>query len=185
MRLFTYLFCLILLGSACKKVDPLGYRMYTIKEGNHRSTYQYTTNFDTLVRFKAIFDSSAIYNTTDPSNQYDVNKLYGVSDCGCSHMKYSIRFGWRWLNDSLEILLFKHQGGVFSFEKITSITLNDVHQYEIIKTDNEYVLYVDNVYRTTPRSCPGLYRSYFLYPYFGGDETAPHNITIQIKKQNQ
>jgi hypothetical protein len=31
-----------------------------------------------------------------------------------------------------------------------------------------------------PRHCSGTYRRYRLYPYFGGDEVAPHDITIKI-----
>ena len=32
------------------------------------------------------------------------------------------------------------------------------------------------------RNCPVEDKRYMLYPYFGGDETAPHDIKIQIKK---
>ena len=106
----NYIFILIFLSFfasfACKKIDDMGYREYIIKECKHRSSYSYNTTKSDYISFKAIFDSSSIYITDDPNNQYDVNKLYGISDCGCNHKDYSIRLGWRWLNDSLEVLWF-------------------------------------------------------------------------------
>ena len=113
------LLLLFLIG--CHKPDPEGYRTYTIKEGKHRSTYSYNTSRDTIFNWDIIFDSSAIYTTEDPDNQYDINKLIGWSDCGENHMEYSIRFGWRWLNDSLEIHWFRHQHNQFTFDKIKSV----------------------------------------------------------------
>ncbi|RDC63253.1 hypothetical protein AHMF7616_01854 [Adhaeribacter pallidiroseus] len=32
------------------------------------------------------------------------------------------------------------------------------------------------------RGCSGTSDKYKLFPYFGGDETAPHNIKIEIKE---
>jgi len=109
------------------------------------------------------FDSSAIYKTVDSVNQLDINKLIGWSDCSASHLDNSIRFGWRWLNDSLEIHWFKHE-------------------YELTISTWDYKLSVDGTYVHVPRNCPEQYRRYQLYPYFGGNETAPHDIKIKIKK---
>lgn len=174
-----YIFFLSL--NACKKIDDLGYRVFTIKENRHRSTTAYNTTKTNHLTFKAIFDSSAIYHTDDPVNQYDVNKLYGLSDCGCDHSYYSMRLGWRWLNDSLEVLWFKHMHGIFTFDKITTINLNQPYDYSITFTDSSYIICVGNLCEETKRSCDGTYRKYYLYPYFGGDEKAPHDIKIRIK----
>ena len=99
------------------KIDENGFKTFTIKEGKHRSGYRYKTSRENKFNIECIFDSSVIYTTEDPVNQWDVNKLWGVSDCGNNHMDNSIRFGWRWLNDSLEILWFRHLNGNFEFEK--------------------------------------------------------------------
>ena len=166
---------------ACKKIDNMGYRIFTIKENRHRSTTTYKTTKSNYITFKAIFDSSAIYTTDDPNNQYDVNKLYGISDCGCDHQYYSMRLGWRWLNDSLEILWFKHMHGHFTFEKLKTINLNQSYDYTITLEDSSYIICVDGICDTTTRGCDDVYRHYYLYPYFGGDEKAPHDIKIRIK----
>jgi hypothetical protein len=47
---------------------------------------------------------------------------------------------------------------------------------------NSYELRVNGVIKTVSRPCSGDYKRYKLYPYFGGDETAPHTIKIMIKE---
>jgi len=175
---FLFLITCIL---SCKKIDSNGYRVYKIKEGRHRSNTAYCTTKSNYISFEAIFDESAQYTTNDPANQYDVNKLYGLSDCGNNHTKNSIRFGWRWLNDSLEILWYKRENGDFSFEKITTIDINTSYYYTITFTEDCYILNVDGIEVVVDRKCSETYRRYYLYPYFGGDEEAPHDITIRIK----
>jgi len=175
-----WMFCFLALVG-CKKIDNEGYRTFTIKEGNHRSGYRYKANYNNHIEFKVIFDESAIYRTKNPSNQADVNKLYGVSDCGKSHMKYSMRFGWRYYGDSLQILWFKHEAGEFTFSVIADIEINKSYTCTLDIFEDEYIMSVDNISTVIPRACPNDYKRYYLYPYFGGDETAPHTIKIKIK----
>jgi len=172
---------LILCILSCKKIDSNGYRVYKIKEGRHRSNTAYCTTKSNHITFNAIFDESAQYTSSNPTNQYDVNKLYGLSDCGNNHTKNSIRFGWRWLNDSLEILWYKREDGDFSFGNITTINLNTSYYYTITLTEDSYILSVDGIEVVVDRRCSETYKRYYLYPYFGGDEEAPHDITIRIK----
>src|SRR5688500_4943267 len=78
--------------------------IYKIPSGSHysiQSTYQPLSV--ARMRFKARFNSSAIYQTADQDNQADINKLYGMSDCASSHQVNSARFGWRWFKNTLEI----------------------------------------------------------------------------------
>jgi len=175
---------LLFLSLGCKKIDPLGYKTYTIKKCHHKSTYAYKTTKNESIRFKAIFNESAIYSTKDSLNQLDINKLYGVSDCGCNHMDYSIRFGWRWIDDNLEIHWFRHSNGDFTFDKITNAIIDQPQDYSIEIQEDQYILCVDGVCDTVARvGCSSVdYRRYYLYPYFGGQEKAPHDITIKIKK---
>tara|TARA_Y100000361_G_C11159854_1_gene346512 strand:+ start:1357 stop:1902 length:546 start_codon:yes stop_codon:yes gene_type:complete len=169
---------------SCKKIDENGFRIYTIKKDKHRSGWRYNTTRSNNFNIEVIFDESAQYTTDDPLNQYDVNKLWGVSDCGNDHHENSIRFGWRWLNDSLEILWYKRQLGEFTFEKITSVNLNETINMSLSIKDDKYELTVNGVTKETSRACSMDYKKYKLYPYFGGDEKAPHDITIRIKENN-
>jgi hypothetical protein len=168
--------------TSCKKIKK-DYTTFTIKEGKHRSTYALRYSKDTVFSWNIMFDSSAIYKCVDSVNQYDINKLIGWSDCGSNHMENSIRFGWRWLNDSLEIHWFKHEHGEFSFDLIKRVTLEETHYYELTISTWDYQLSVDGVYVHVPRNCPRNYRRYQLYPYFGGQEVSPHDINICISSK--
>ena len=167
---------------SCKKITD-NYKTFTIREGKHRSTSALNYSKDTVFGWDIEFDSSDIYKTVDSLNQLDINKLIGWSDCSTSHMENSIRFGWRWLNDSLEIHWFKHERGEFSFDLIKRVSICEEHYYEMIISTWDYKLSVDGTYVHVPKNCPDDYRRYQLYPYFGGDEPAPHKIQIKIKNQ--
>ncbi len=166
----------------CSKIGEDGFKSFKIKKGKHRSGYRYYADRRDYIEFEVIFDESAIYKSKSPSNQADVNKLYGVSDCGRDHMEYSIRFGWRYFNDSLQILWFKHTAGEFTFDVIKEINTDQIYTCSLEITENEYILCVDDVCTVTDRTCMQNYKRYYLYPYFGGDETAPHDIVIRIKE---
>lgn len=159
-----------------------GYRVYKIKAGKHRSTSCVKLLTKPSMMFNAIFDESAIYTSNTPQNQYDINKLYGFSECNQFHHKNSARFGWNWIDGKLNIYTYVYNDGVRSFELITDISLNEPHSFSISKVADKYLFRVDSKVIEMPRTSKcdkGIY--YTLFPYFGGDETAPHNITIKIK----
>ena len=176
------LFFILLAFLGCKKIDEDGFKTYRIKKGKHRSGIKVKRDWASTINFQVIFNESARYTSVDPVNQADINKLYGISDCGEHHLKSSIRIGWRWYNDRLELHWFKHQFGEFSFGKIKSVELNEIINCTIELDEDKYIISVDGVTKETPRSCGLNYQKYYLYPYFGGDETAPHDITIRIKE---
>jgi len=107
-------FCLLLF-SACQKdgelitsvktqVTQANFINYTIKQGKQFCDQTTLSSVEYAeLKFLVKFDSSAIYTTTDPENQYDINKLYGFSDNNSNHQEFSARFGWRWSNKALHI----------------------------------------------------------------------------------
>ncbi|RYZ16722.1 MAG: hypothetical protein EOO16_25345, partial [Chitinophagaceae bacterium] len=63
--------------------------------------------------FTVRFDSSAVYRSSDPANQYDINKLWGFTDNGGTDpLQSSARFGWRWSDGALRLFGFVHNRGV-------------------------------------------------------------------------
>lgn len=162
----------------------LTWRTYTIKKGKHYSGIHARIFLGKRLRFKAIFDESAIYTSVDPVNQHDINKLYGFSEGPGDHMKNSARFGWRWLNGKLEIFAYCHNNSIVNSEYITCLDLNKEYEFKI--TQYRYVCFFEVNKKTAlmPRSQPANGSiEYYLYPYFGGDEKAPHDITIKIKNK--
>lgn len=156
-------------------------KIYTIEQGNHHSTHAIAKLETNKLSFKAHFDSSAIYTTTHEENQADINKLYGFSDCSSSHHTNSARFGWRWTGKDLEIHAYTYVNGVRNSKYITSVAFDKAFDYSITVLPDHYQFTVNETSVSMDRSCSGPASGYVLYPYFGGDETAPHDITILIE----
>ena len=167
-----------------KLPDTVFVQQFVIPEGGH---YSSRSSFEKLeadeIHFTALFDSTAVYQTSDPDNQGDINKLYGLSDCNGFHQKNSARFGWRWFNQRLEIFAYTYLNGVRNFKYIAPATLNTYHDYRITFEDERYVFSLDNITVELPRSCAKEASGYLLFPYFGGDESAPHDIRIEIRPE--
>ena len=178
------IFLLLLFG--CKKIDQEGRQIFTIEKGQHRSSGLFKTTKSQILQFDVMFDSSAVY-TVNSQDQADVNKLLGLSDHKQYHMDNSIRLGWRYYNNKLELLWFKHQDGEFSFGHIKYIETDVEYSCCIQISPDEYTLFVDDSHVIVPRIKSKYcyksmnYRRYFLWPYFGGNCVAPHDIKIKIR----
>lgn len=135
------------------------------------------------VSFKVKFDSSAIYKTAADSNQADINKLYGFSDNNAAHHEYSARFGWRWSNNALRLFAYDYNNGVMSFKELGAVQIGVENTCSIRISGNEYVFTLNGVETKMPRaSITTLAEGYKLFPYFGGNESAPHTISIWIEE---
>jgi len=154
---------------------------YIIKKDSHYcKPNPITFTSKSRLIFTAVFDSSCIYQTVNPHNQNDINKLYGFSDCNTLHLLNSARVGWRWSNDSLRIFGFVHNDAAMISQEITTAPIGSVINCSITCLDTQYKFEVNGKKVLLPRHCSGKYTRYRLYPYFGGDEAAPHRIKIQI-----
>lgn len=153
---------------------------YLIKKGQHSSTNAIRKISDASIKMEITFDSSAVYTTVKPENQGDINKLFGTSDCGSQHHANSARFGWRWYNDRLEIHAYTYVNSVRSSKLVSTVELGRPYTYELLFEDDQYVFKLNDVRVVMPRNCTGNSNGYMLYPYFGGDETAPHDISITM-----
>ena len=192
---------MLLLLSACIKEDKktiLGsdtnqdqilnqtpnYIKYTILSGQQvcdKSVYT-PTNYSQL-KFLVKFDSTAIYQTIDSANQDDINKLFGFSDNNTDHHSFSARFGWRWSNGALRVFGYTYNNGIRDSKELGIINIGTENNCSIKVSSTQYIFslngYVDSMTReSTIPSAIG----YKLFPYFGGDELAPHDIRIWIKE---
>ncbi|GAB3340836.1 hypothetical protein GCM10027299_54600 [Larkinella ripae] len=160
--------------------------VYQIRAGAHYADHQglnYTAK--TSLSFSVTFDSTAIYTSRTPENQHDINKLYGFSDCGAQHNTASARFGWNWRDDSLRIYAYCYRNGERISEELGTAELNQPTEYRLSIVGGNYVFTFKGKETSIARSCTTVEsdRRYRLYPYFGGDETAPHTITISITEK--
>lgn len=194
---FTFTaFGLALLFCGCRKAGTVeepaaaetaspAFKEYIIPQGEHYATDNPLKPLQlSELKFTVKFDSSAVYQTADTENQYDINKLYGFADNGEYHQQYSARFGWRWSDGALRLFAYTYNNGVRDSKELGTVAI-DKEVFCCIKVTGEtYVFTLNDKTATMPRlSVTEKVQGYQLYPYFGGDETAPHEVRIWIREE--
>lgn len=161
-----------------------GFIKYTIAKGEHYAGNNAYKAIETSeLKFIVRFDSTAIYQSQKAENQYDINKLYGFSDNNAHHHTYSARFGWSWNQGALRLYGYIYNEGKVSSQELAAIPIGVEVHCAIKVVGNAYQFFLnDRLAATMPRKATTPKASgYLLYPYFGGDEVAPHNVYIWIK----
>ena len=166
------------------KVDTSSFVKYTILNGQQ---YCDKTAFVPVkyqqLDFQVKFDSSAVYQASVKSNQDDINKLFGFSDNNTQHHDFSARFGWRWSNNALRLFAYIYNHGLVSSRELGTVEIGTVNNCSIKVEKSAYLFYLNGTETSLPReSTTILAEGYKLFPYFGGDEFAPHTISIWIKE---
>ena len=182
---------LLLIFCSCSKELPLqnlstpGFKQFTIPQGQHYATDNVVRAVETsALKFVVRFDSSAVYKTAKPENQYDINKLYGFSDNGEQHHLYSARFGWRWSDNALRLFAYTYNNGERAEKELGIIPVGSEVHCSIKVMGEVYVFSVDDKTQTMQRrSTTAAGKGYQLYPYFGGDEVAPLEVRIWIREE--
>ncbi len=163
--------------------DSHQFTKYTIQKGNqYCDGNSYKPVALSEMKFLVKFDSTAIYETQSQENQYDINKLYGFSDNNADHHQYSARFGWRWSDKALCLFAYVYNEGAVSSKELTTIAIGAEVNCSIKVSSSNYLFTVNGFTTAMPRlAATEKAEGYQLYPYFGGDEAAPHQIAIWIK----
>ena len=158
------------------------YIEYVIPKGQH---YAAGTNVrllqKKLLAFKVRFDSSCIYKVK-AENATDINKLYGFSDCGSSHQVNSARFGWVWNGSAIELYAYCYAESNRNSKFLGTVAIGREVELGLAVEPGKYVFTLNGFKEYMQRSCnDDTSESYQLFPYFGGDEVAPHDVRIFIK----
>jgi len=157
---------------------------FLIKKGTHYSNNFIQKLFNLLHFRKSTtylikFDSSCIY-TLPKEDQGDINKLFGFS-LGLHH-KDSARFGWCWNNNQLEIWAYWYDSGIRKYQFIQPIEAGESYYLEIKNLGDNWEFsisdYVNSNKIQVPKSKTLVNFGYTLWPYFGGNQTSPHDISI-------
>ncbi|RED97002.1 hypothetical protein [Marinoscillum furvescens] len=174
---------LILIAVGCEPAWEPTFEVFTIKKGHHYSKKTIQLLQSNTLYFDVIFDETAKYQALTKENQWDTHKLLGFSDCNSHHHKNSARFGWRWVDNELQIMAYCYTNGNRIIEPIGTVALNTVNTFRLTMTSNTYDFQLNHQTKISierSANCSkGLY--YMLFPYFGGNEVAPHDIHLQIR----
>lgn len=163
--------------------------MVKIKQGTH-SSFKFPSlviGEDKMV-YKVKFTPSCAYDI-GIADQLDINKLFGVGYFP-HHHRNSVRFGWRYVigMDAIEILAYYYADGHRMYEHVCYVNIGtnyafvlhilpDGHLFTVIDDDAKYIagdLLINHV--------KGRNLGYTLHPSFGGNQKAPHDIYIDMKK---
>jgi hypothetical protein len=163
--------------------DANGFTEYIIKAGQHysdKSSYQKFNGSE--LKFTVKFNNTAIYNVKELENKVDVNKLYGFADNNKQHHQFSARFGWRYMDGELTLHAYVYNNGVRMEEEITTIQPGKEYDCSIKVNGAQYVFSANGKTKTVVREATtATAAGYKLYPYFGGDEPAPHDVHIWMR----
>jgi hypothetical protein len=198
LSLHAFLVALIIfIGMGCGKESPNdsgtnntdttnngdGFKPYLIRQGQHycdQNTLKLVRTSE--MRFAVRFDSSAIYTTVNPVNQFDINKLWGFSE-GLNHQVNSARIGWRWSDSALRLFGYVYDSGQRYSQEIGIIEINRNVECGIKLMGDQYAISANGDTVFLPRGpLDTVANGYQLYPYFGGDETAPQDIRIMVRE---
>jgi hypothetical protein len=166
-------------------------KIYTIKKGKHSSGFHFGLSFSNTLRFSAMLLDSCLYDIKD-NDDYDINKLFGFST-SYFHHKNSARIGWR-CNDKKQIELFAYAyvKGKRHSVYLGTVDVNTDFECTIIDTEKEYLFNVkvaevleNDIQKKEYNAVINKNKDWFifhyhLFPYFGGDKTAPHTMKVLI-----
>ena len=193
MKYLKYFYVLAIILQSCSKNQNIvteqinkaaaeEFTEYTIAAGEHYSDKTAIKQVSiTQMLFKVKFNSSAIYTTNVSQNQYDINKLYGFTEGDDPHGN-SARIGWSYNDRALRLYAYAYNNGQRISQEISTVNIDETINCAIKIDGNEYVFVVNDkqVKLSRAQAAPTV-KGYQMFPYFGGDETAPQKITVFIK----
>jgi hypothetical protein len=127
-----------------------------------------------------MIDSSSHY-TFNNEDDYDWNKLFGLSNSWNAHQS-SARLCWRRLNEEqFQICLYTYDNGIKTISKEMTLDYDTFYGARIIISSNNFYLIFKDSSIVLPRKSEILFPiKTILKPYFGGTSVAPHDIKIKI-----
>jgi hypothetical protein len=163
-------------------------KKFRINKNFHYSwgLHHFGITFKNKIAFRAKFDKSCLYDLKNVNN-YDINKLFGFSTTFFHHNQ-SARIGWRRHDDySLEIVTYSYNNGDRVDETLLGIVKpNQVFTCTIEDTEThyKYTFYSNDEFNSVldEKKKDKVLFKYLLWPYFGGNQTAPHDMIMYIER---
>ena len=158
---------------------------YYIQSGRHGGFHfpKLTSIRNKELKYRIRFNDTCQYNIGE--DQSDVNKLFGIGYLPW-HRQNSVRFGWRYVLErgKIEILAYWYKSGQRHYQSMFHIEFGKWYDYSISKNNNSHKLIIYDTDASTLAEhivelTPQLF-GYKLFPYFGGNKTAPHTMSIDM-----
>lgn len=168
-------------------------KKYHIKKGKHSASgFNFGFTIKNRIKFRACFSQSCLYDLQSNDN-YDINKLFGFSTTWFHH-KQSARVGWRCVDgNQIELLTYSYNDSKRALDEsdlLGEVKPNQWFVCEIIDHEDcyEYRFSFENneekrlTIAKDKKQKDWFIFHYYLYPYFGGNRPAPHDIEIYLER---
>ncbi len=158
---------------------------YHIKKNQHYSQLfprlTKTKNF----KFEFYLDKNCLYHLGTPDDS-DVNKLFGFSIGLTNHHNNSIRIGWNCQknNGTISLFAYWYNNKKRNIMYLKDIKPNTFHNCSIEILPYGTLITLDGILYPIDyiTKLKWHYLGFLLKPYFGGNEKAPQNMVLYIKK---
>lgn len=115
-------------------------------------------------------------------DQIDINKLWGI---GFGNVLFdgphtnSIRLGWNYNpnNDSINWWYYYYENSIRNYDYLTTSFINEDIEFPFQLKDESFLIGNKEIPYIYPQDRTG----YYLFPYFGGNRTAPHMIINKLE----
>jgi hypothetical protein len=157
--------------------------IFLTKKGSHYCD-QYFYRFINLLnnkpqlKYLVVFSESCRY-TLNTEDQQDINKLFGFS-LGFNHHQDSARFGWFFKDDVIHLYAYIYDRGVRKFNFIQTVKIGEEHVLTLKDEGDNWSFLVDNQTELKMKKSSKFKWGYKLWPFFGGNNPAPHDINIEL-----
>jgi len=167
------------------------FKKYTIKKGKHYPKGLHVgIAFRPSITFEAYFDENCLYDMKGV-DKYDINKLYGFATTW-HHHRQSARVGWRCLDGkNIQIVTYSYNNGTRENDETDVLGIvkpGEKFMCGIVDLEESYLYAfrksneLKDVFFHDAKKPDWFFFNYKLYPYFGGNKTAPHDMDIYIRK---
>jgi len=155
---------------------------YIIKKNRHFGWHWFKLFFkkESILKHDVTFTQSCLYKFGDVDD-FDINKLFGRS-FGMHH-KNSVRFGWRPDKNKIVIYSYTYRNSVREYKELTTCDVGKSYTFQITCKDDLALMQVScSSYKIRYGATleKGGNFGYKLYPFFGGNKAAPHDVTIFV-----
>ena len=151
--------------------DGLLYKLINLFHDSDRMAYSVTFN-DTAIYYDETLD------------KFDVNKLFGFS-IGFHHIN-SYRFGWNSHDGQIHIYAYSYVKGERIIQEICCVEIDKEYKF-LIRIKNGKIIFTiidenHQIKQSVQKVSSSRFFGYCLWPYFGGNKTAPKNISIELNE---
>ena len=154
----------------CCRKEENGYKIYEIKKWHHYCEWPRWDFTWFQEKFDFIFDEACVYDGTIPWR----NKVWGI---GWEVHEESARI-WRRSNDwKILLAYYVYWDSKRTIETVDTVSVNDANHAEVHYVKDSVEIDVNWHHKKfhSKKAIP-----FRCYPYFGGDDTAPHDMKILI-----